>query len=68
VMRNSRRGEINRRHRQRQRYDPRVGNPFAFAGKFSGKTASTRRQIRNEKAPASGRLRKSWIGRVRGKF
>jgi hypothetical protein len=31
-----------RRH-QRERYDCRVGNPFARIGKFSAKTASTRR-------------------------
>jgi hypothetical protein len=34
-----------KRARQRERYDCRVGNPFAHTGKFSAKTASTRRQI-----------------------
>jgi hypothetical protein len=36
--------ELKRAHR-RGRYDRRVGNPFARIGKFSAKTASTRRQI-----------------------
>jgi hypothetical protein len=33
----------NTRCHQRERYDCRVGNPFARIGKFSAKTASTRR-------------------------
>jgi hypothetical protein len=32
-----------------KRYDRRVGNPFARKRKFSGKTASTRRQFINKK-------------------
>jgi hypothetical protein len=31
--------------RHRQSYGSRVGNPFALTNKFSGKTASTHRQI-----------------------
>ena len=58
VMQNSWRGENrNGRRRHLRRYDRRVGNPFAFMRKFSGKTASTHRQMRKEKAPASGRFR-----------
>jgi hypothetical protein len=47
VMRRIRQSQT--RHCDTANYDRRVGNPFACTRKFSGKTATTRRQMLNKK-------------------
>src|SRR5258708_38075127 len=50
VMQRSRRGQNpNARHYYPVLYGRRVGNPFARMRKFSGKTASTARQVPSKK-------------------
>jgi hypothetical protein len=50
VMRRIRHGEErSARHCDTANYNRRVGNPFARTRKFSGKTATTRRQMPSKK-------------------
>jgi hypothetical protein len=46
----------NARHDRPALYSWRLGNPFAAVGKFSGKTASTGRQIISNKKSARSAL------------
>jgi hypothetical protein len=49
-------------------YDGRIGNPFARACKFSGKTASTRSQSVNKKGRPLRRPFEFHMRRIRGYF